>query len=94
MKYILCFAADIDTADIALVFNVEPASVRTVRYRIKKKINKENAIFSLINHNPTIANLTRRHKVVLPQRLLLFFAYFVVHILSPRGEDAVGGRGQ
>jgi hypothetical protein len=48
MKYILCFAADIDTADIALVFNVEPASVRTVRYRIKKKINKGNAIFSLI----------------------------------------------
>ena len=47
-KYILCFAADIDTADIALVFNVEPASVRTVRYRIKKKINKESSIFSLI----------------------------------------------
>ena len=48
MKYILCFAANMDTIDTGIVFNIEPASVRTVRYRIKKKINNKNSIFSLI----------------------------------------------
>ena len=48
MKYILCFAANMDNSDTALIFNVEQASVRTVRYRIKKKINKQSSIFSLI----------------------------------------------
>ena len=38
MKYIICFSADIDVRDISLLFNIEPASVNTVRYRIKKKL--------------------------------------------------------
>ncbi len=37
MKYIVCFAAEIAVRDIGLLFNVEPASVNTVRYRIRKK---------------------------------------------------------
>jgi hypothetical protein len=43
MKYIICFAADLDTKDISLIFNIEPASVNTVRYRIKKKFSKEDS---------------------------------------------------
>ena len=42
MKYIICFAADIDAKDISLLFNIEQASVHTVRYRIKKKFAKED----------------------------------------------------
>ena len=42
MKYIICFFADIDKKDISLLFNVEPASVHTVRYRIKKKFSKDD----------------------------------------------------
>jgi hypothetical protein len=42
MKYIICFAADLDAKDISLLFNIEPASVHTVRYRIKKKFAKED----------------------------------------------------
>ena len=43
MKYIICFAADMDVKDISLLFNVEPASVHTVRYRIRKKFAKEDS---------------------------------------------------
>jgi len=42
MKYIICFAMDMDVKDMSLLFNVEPASIRTVRYRIKKKFGKKN----------------------------------------------------
>ena len=42
MKYIICFVADIDVKDISLLFNVEPASVYTVRYRIRKKFAKND----------------------------------------------------
>ena len=42
MKYIICFAIDMDVKDISLLFNVEPASIRTVRYRIKKKFGEKN----------------------------------------------------
>ena len=42
MKYIICFAIDMDTKDISLLFNVEPTSIRTVRYRIKKKFGNKN----------------------------------------------------
>ncbi|MFI3296614.1 MAG: hypothetical protein R3Y59_03180 [bacterium] len=38
-KYIICFIAAIKPAEIALMFNVEPASVYTVKYRIKKKFS-------------------------------------------------------
>lgn len=37
MKYIVCFVAEIAVRDISTLFNVEPASVNTVRYRIRKK---------------------------------------------------------
>ncbi len=45
MKYLICFAADIDVKDISTIFNIEPASVHTVRYRIRKKYAKESLPF-------------------------------------------------
>ncbi len=42
MKYIICFAIDMDVKNMSLLFNVEPASIRTVRYRIKKKFKGKN----------------------------------------------------
>jgi len=48
MKYIICFSADIDVKDISLLFNVEPASVHTVRYRIKKKFSKEDSFRAVL----------------------------------------------
>ena len=48
MKYIVCFAAGMEVKDISLFFNVEPASVRTVRYRIKKKFAKENTFRAIL----------------------------------------------
>lgn len=38
MKYIVCFSIDMDVAHVSSVFNIEPASVYTVRYRIRKKL--------------------------------------------------------
>ncbi|MDL2254649.1 hypothetical protein LJB78_00005 [Bacteroidales bacterium OttesenSCG-928-J16] len=48
MKYLICFAADMESKDISLIFNIEPASVRTVRYRIKKKFQEKNTFKFLI----------------------------------------------
>ncbi|MDL2241703.1 hypothetical protein LJB91_02210 [Bacteroidales bacterium OttesenSCG-928-L03] len=48
MKYIICFSADMDVKDISLLFNIEPASVHTVRYRIRKKFSKDDAAKLLI----------------------------------------------
>jgi hypothetical protein len=48
IKYIICFAADLDTKDISLIFNVEPASVNTVRYRIRKKCAKDESVRAII----------------------------------------------
>jgi len=45
MKYIICFSIDMCGKDISLIFNVEPATVHTVRYRIRKKCTKENLTF-------------------------------------------------
>jgi len=42
MKYIICFAIDMDVKDMSALFNVEPASIRSVRYRIKKKFGEKN----------------------------------------------------
>lgn len=42
MKYIVCFNAGLDVRDIGLLFNVAPASVNTVRYRIRKKFAKDD----------------------------------------------------
>ena len=49
MKYILCFAIDMDVKDMSLLFNVEPASIRTVRYRIKKKFREKTGFISLFS---------------------------------------------
>jgi hypothetical protein len=43
MKYLICFLAEIDENDISLIFNVNPASIYTVRYRIKKRFAKDDA---------------------------------------------------
>ena len=48
MKYIICFAADMEGKDISLIFNVEPASVNTMRYRIRKKCAKEDALLVVL----------------------------------------------
>jgi hypothetical protein len=48
MKYIICFSIDMDVKDMSLLFNVEPASIRTVRYRIKKKFGQKNSFAFLV----------------------------------------------
>jgi len=48
MKYIICFAIEMDVKDMGLLFNVEPASIRTVRYRIKKKFLGKNGFIFLM----------------------------------------------
>jgi len=50
MKYIICFAADMDVKDIGLLFNIEPASVHTVRYRIRKKFAKEDVFRMILSY--------------------------------------------
>lgn len=40
LLYIVCFLAGIDTQVIASVFHVEPATVYTVRYRLRARFNK------------------------------------------------------
>ena len=42
IKYIICFAINMEVKDMSLLFNVEPASIRSVRYRIKKKFGEKN----------------------------------------------------
>jgi hypothetical protein len=42
MKYIVFFICKIDVKNISLFFNVEPESVHKMRYRIKKKLAKED----------------------------------------------------
>ena len=48
MKYIICFAIDMDVKDMSLIFNVEPASIRSVRYRLKKKFGVKNTFKFLL----------------------------------------------
>ena len=50
MKYIICLAADIDTHDVGLLFNIESASVHTVRYRIRKKFAKEDSFRMILSN--------------------------------------------
>lgn len=47
VKYILCFYLEFEARDIATIFNVEPASVYTVRYRLRKKF-KDNPSFQFL----------------------------------------------
>ena len=42
-RYLMCFAAGLSAEQVADIFNVEPASVYTVRYRIRKKFPKEKS---------------------------------------------------
>lgn len=48
MKYLVCFAIDMDTTDISQLFNIAPTSIYTVRYRIRKKFGKTNTFKFLI----------------------------------------------
>lgn len=40
LLYIVCFLAGVDTQVIANVFHVEPATVYTVRYRLRARFNE------------------------------------------------------
>ena len=42
LLYVICFVADLDTQVIARIFNVEPATVYTVRYRLRARLGKIN----------------------------------------------------
>lgn len=48
MRYLICFVIDMKVKDISLLFNIEPATVRTVRYRIRKKFGNDNQLKLLI----------------------------------------------
>jgi hypothetical protein len=48
MKYIICFAINMEVQDMSLLFNVDTNSIYTVRYRIKKKFNDKNIFKFLI----------------------------------------------
>jgi len=48
MKYVVCFSIGMDIPHIATIFNVEPASVYTVRYRVKKKFKNDILLDFLI----------------------------------------------
>lgn len=45
IKYMVCFMVGIEVAHVALIFSVEPASVHTVRYRIRKKLPPDMLLF-------------------------------------------------
>lgn len=47
LKYIVCFYLNFESKDIAVMFNVEAASVYTVRYRLRKKF-KDNPAFRFL----------------------------------------------
>lgn len=47
IKYILCFYLEFEARDIATIFHVEPASVYTVRYRLRKKF-RDNPSFQFL----------------------------------------------
>ena len=48
MKYIICFDIDMEVKDISLLFNVETANIRSVRYRMKKKFGEKNTFKFLL----------------------------------------------
>ena len=48
MKYLICFAIDMNTKDISLLFNIAPTSIYTVRYRIRKKFSEKNTFKFLV----------------------------------------------
>ena len=40
LLYLICFLAGVGTQSIASIFHVEPATVYTVRYRLRARFNK------------------------------------------------------
>ncbi len=48
IKYIICFNAGMSVPDIGTVFSIEPASVNTVRYRIRKKFARNDPFRTII----------------------------------------------
>lgn len=44
LSYILCFLAGLDTQTIATIFMIEPASVYSVRYRLRAYFPKETIL--------------------------------------------------
>ncbi|MDL2254650.1 hypothetical protein LJB78_00010 [Bacteroidales bacterium OttesenSCG-928-J16] len=48
MRYLICFVIDMEVKDISLLFNMEPASVRTARYRLRKKFGDDSQLKLLI----------------------------------------------
>lgn len=48
MKYIICFNAGMNAHDIGIMFNIEPASVTTARYRIRKKFAQNDPFRTII----------------------------------------------
>ncbi len=48
IKYIICFNAGMSVPDIGDLFSVEPASVNTVRYRIRKKFAQNDPFRTII----------------------------------------------
>ena len=48
MKYMICFSIEMNIKDISLLFNIEPASVCTARYRFRKKFGRQNTFRFLI----------------------------------------------
>jgi len=48
IKYIICFSIHIPVKDICQIFNVEVNSVYKARYRIRKKIAKEDAFRTIL----------------------------------------------
>jgi tetratricopeptide (TPR) repeat protein len=48
MKYIICFAMDMDVKDMSLLFNIEATSIYIIRYRIKRKFGDKNSFTFLM----------------------------------------------
>ena len=48
MKYLICFAADIDANDVCRLFKVKRESVYTARYRIRKKFAKNDCFLAIL----------------------------------------------
>jgi hypothetical protein len=48
IKYMICFIADMEEKDVSLIFDIELASVYTVRYRIRKKFAKNYALLAIL----------------------------------------------
>ncbi len=41
IRYMICFSVGMNASDIASIYNVEPSSIYTMRYRLRKKFPRE-----------------------------------------------------